>query len=233
MPAGGHHFLGKGLGSLDPGGGRVRPEGRDPGGAQRVGDAGHERRFRPDHDEVGRDLPRHPHDVLRVAGGDGGATAPAAAMPGFPGAQWSSLTAGSAASPRTIACSLPPPPITSTRTLREPTGKGPFAREEGTRAAEAIRRGCPRRRRRPAGYVSRCRLAGLAGAAPASGAEQRRSDHVAGLALPADVTRDRHRAAGRPSRGRKWWTRGGKGSVLTVRGCCSTGTGPEAASTPS
>ena len=43
------------------------------------------------------------------------------AMPGFPGAACSSLTSGSAASARTIACSRPPPPITSTRTLREPT----------------------------------------------------------------------------------------------------------------
>ena len=38
------------------------------------------------------------------------------AIPGFPGAACSSLTSGSAASARTIACSRPPPPMTSTRT---------------------------------------------------------------------------------------------------------------------
>src|SRR5215469_185546 len=43
------------------------------------------------------------------------------AMPGLPGAACNSLTAGSLLSARTIACSRPPDPITSTRTLRDST----------------------------------------------------------------------------------------------------------------
>ncbi len=36
-----HDFLGEGFGPLDPGGGGIGTEGRDPGRPQRVGDAGH------------------------------------------------------------------------------------------------------------------------------------------------------------------------------------------------
>src|SRR5262245_10007618 len=42
-------------------------------------------------------------------------------MPGLPGAACTSLTAASLLSARTIACSRPPPPITSARTLGQLT----------------------------------------------------------------------------------------------------------------
>jgi hypothetical protein len=60
-------------------------------------------------------------------------------IPGLPGAACTSPTAGSCPSARTIACSRPPPPITSTRTLGElttPGGRPPAGCEL------VVRRGC-------------------------------------------------------------------------------------------
>ena len=47
------------------------PKAAIAGGAQRVSDAGHERRFRPDHDKIRRDVSGHPDNVKRVVSRDG------------------------------------------------------------------------------------------------------------------------------------------------------------------
>jgi hypothetical protein len=55
---GGHDVLREALRPLYPGGGGARAEAGDPRGAHGVGRAGHERRLRADHDEVGPPVER-------------------------------------------------------------------------------------------------------------------------------------------------------------------------------
>ena len=102
---GGHDLLGEGFGPLNPCRGRVRPEGRDPRTAHASATpatSGASARSR-----------RGPPDMLCHRTTSSGSLAETACscasaeMPGLPGAACSSLTAGSAASARTIACSLP------------------------------------------------------------------------------------------------------------------------------
>ena len=58
----GRDLVAERLAALDPGRGRGRPEDRDPGRGERVGDAGRQRRLRPDDDELDRVAPRERDD---------------------------------------------------------------------------------------------------------------------------------------------------------------------------
>ncbi len=71
----GHHLLGEGLGALQTGRLRRRPEDGDAGGAHRVGDPRHQRGLGPHDDEVGPEPAGERRDgvgVGRVDGLDGG-----------------------------------------------------------------------------------------------------------------------------------------------------------------
>ena len=104
---------------LDPRGCRRRAERRDAGRLERVGDAGRERRLRPDDDELdrsaagrastigGRRRARRPRRAIRTRG--------SSRDPADPGATTISLTPGSAPSFQARACSRPPPPTTRIR----------------------------------------------------------------------------------------------------------------------
>ena len=65
-----HDVLREALRALDLRGRRARPEDRDAAAAQLVGDAGDERRLRPDHDEVGAERPRQLEQALAVLRAD-------------------------------------------------------------------------------------------------------------------------------------------------------------------
>ena len=62
-----HHVLRKPLRPLDPRRRGTRAEHGDAGVSQDVGDAGHQRRFRSDHDEVGVERPGETEQTFRVA----------------------------------------------------------------------------------------------------------------------------------------------------------------------
>ena len=66
----GHQRLGEGLGALDGGRARARPEHREAPGPQRIGDAGHQRLLRPDDDEVHVVRDREPRQPLDVVHGE-------------------------------------------------------------------------------------------------------------------------------------------------------------------
>ena len=112
----GHHVLGEGLAALELRGRGGRPEAGDARGADRVGDAGDERRLGPDHDEVGADVAGERRDRGAGRSASTPRCSATAAVPALPGAQTSAVTAGSAASARHSACSRAPQPMTSTRT---------------------------------------------------------------------------------------------------------------------
>ena len=89
----GHHVLRERLRALDPSRRGRRPEDGDPGVAQDVGDARDERGLRPDDDEIDAERARQPEQALAVVGTTGWHVA-SAAIPGFPGAAWSSVSGG-------------------------------------------------------------------------------------------------------------------------------------------
>ncbi len=65
-----HHLLGERLRPFDPRGGAARAEDGDPVPAQRIRDAGDERRLRPDHGEVGVEAAGEVEQRLGVVGPD-------------------------------------------------------------------------------------------------------------------------------------------------------------------
>ena len=125
------------LGALDAGGGGSRPEYRDPCAPERVGEADHQRRFRPDDDQVDVELAaegQRPSPSSALTGWH----SPSAAMPGFPGAACSASKPGLWLSFHASACSRPPEPTRSTFTAREST-RGVGASSPGARAGPALR----------------------------------------------------------------------------------------------
>ena len=113
---GAHHVLREALRALDLRRRGARAEDRDPAAAELVGDARDERRLGPDHDEVGaRASARARAGSRRPRRGSDG-SCPSCAMPGFPGAAWTSSTDGLCASFQASACSRPPEPTTRTLT---------------------------------------------------------------------------------------------------------------------
>ena len=121
---GGHHVLGEGLRSLDPGRSGSRPEHGDPGMAKLVGDPGDERRLGPDHDQVGGDRPRAAPRSPSPSSTRTGWQSPKAAIPGLPGAACSSVSEGLVEMRQASACSRAPAPTRSTFTRAESTAAG-------------------------------------------------------------------------------------------------------------
>jgi hypothetical protein len=68
---GAHHLLGEALRALDARGGGARPEDEETRVPECVADAGHERRLRPDHDEIDGQAAGEREQSLSVLGPDG------------------------------------------------------------------------------------------------------------------------------------------------------------------
>ena len=118
---------------------------------QHVGDAGDERRLRPDDDEVDRRARGRGASSPSPSSARTGWQRPSRAMPGFPGAACSSSSRGLCASLHASACSRPPDPTRSTFTRRVYCGGGlaslprmaeapPYATARGRRRPRAGRR---------------------------------------------------------------------------------------------
>ena len=114
---GGHDLLREGLRALDPSSRCARPEDEEAESAKRVGETEHQRQLGPDHDEIHLERAREAEQPLRVVRANRVALGELA-IPGFPGAACSSVSAGDCASFHASACSRPPDPTTRTRTAR-------------------------------------------------------------------------------------------------------------------
>ena len=106
----GAQVLGEALGPFQLGGGGARPEGGDAGLAQGVGDARHQRRFRPDDDQVRIDRSRQGDHGRGVAGIDRDAFGPARNARDCPGAATRRSQEGDCFSRHASASSRPPEP---------------------------------------------------------------------------------------------------------------------------
>jgi hypothetical protein len=100
-----------------------RPEGADAGGFQIVDQAGDERRFRADDDQIDLLAPAKATTAVWSEGSSGTHSA-MSQMPAFPGAANSLLSSGEADSAQASACSRPPDPMRSTRIAAPTEDKG-------------------------------------------------------------------------------------------------------------